>query len=93
VINVARGALVEESALLEAVNSGRIGGAGLDVFSQEPPPPDSPILRSTQVVATPHIAGVTDGTARRRAAGAADNVELISAGREPLHRVDGIDFA
>lgn len=90
VVNVARGALIDEHALVDAVASGHLGGAGIDVFSQEPPTADSPILNTPGIITTPHTAGVTVGTARRRAAGAAYNVEMIAAGLEPINRVDGL---
>ena len=88
VVNVARGALVDETALYDALESGKIGGAGLDVFAQEPPDPTLPVYRLPNVVATPHIAGVTDGTSRRRAAAAAENTDRIARGQEPLYRID-----
>jgi phosphoglycerate dehydrogenase-like enzyme len=87
-INVARGALVDERALYCALAEGRLRGAGLDVFSHEPPEPDEPLLTLPNVFATPHISGVTDGTSRRRAACAAGNVDRIAAGLEPLYRID-----
>lgn len=87
-INVARGALVDEAALTEALVAGRLGGAGLDAYSQEPPDVSSPLFNLPNVIATPHIAGVTDGTSRKRAKCAADNVDRIAAGLEPLYRVD-----
>lgn len=86
-INVARGALVDEAALSEALLTGRIGGAGLDVFSQEPPDFNAPIFSLPNVVATPHISGNTFGTSRGRAQCTADNVERIAAGLPPLYRV------
>ena len=58
-VNVARGPIVDESALVDALNAGRIGGAALDVFEDEPLPGDSAILRCEQVVLTPHIADMT----------------------------------
>ncbi len=88
IINVARGALVDEAALYEALVNGRIGGAGLDVFAQEPPDPTLPVYQLPNVVATPHIAGVTDGTSRRRAAAAAENTDRVARGLEPLYRID-----
>lgn len=58
-INTARGPLVDERALAEALNEGRIGGAGLDVFEIEPPAPDNPILSARNVVLSPHVSGNT----------------------------------
>ena len=86
-INVARGALVDEAALVEALAEGVIAGAGLDVFGQEPPDLDSAIFRLPNVIATPHISGATDGTSRKRAGAAAENVDRIAAGLEPLYLI------
>jgi D-3-phosphoglycerate dehydrogenase len=58
-VNTGRGALVDEAALVEALDAGRLTGAGLDVFEQEPLPKDSPITRCQHVVLTPHIADMT----------------------------------
>ena len=87
-INVARGELVDEAALSDALAAGQLAGAGLDTFSQEPPDLDEPIFSMPNVITTPHIAGVTDGTSRNRAGAGAENVERIAAGLEPLYRVD-----
>ena len=86
-INVARGALVDEAALIEVLAEGKIAGAGLDVFGQEPPDLDSVIFRLPNVIATPHISGGTDGTSRKRAGAAAENVDRIAAGLEPLYLI------
>ncbi len=86
-VNVARGALVDEAALTEALVAGRLGGAGLDVFGKEPPNMNDAIFSLPTVVTTPHIAGVTDGTSRKRARCCADNVDRIAAGLAPLYRV------
>jgi D-3-phosphoglycerate dehydrogenase len=60
IINCARGELIDEAALAEAIQAGQVAGAGLDVFSQEPPPAGHPLAGLPQVVATPHIAGSTE---------------------------------
>ena len=86
-INVARGALVDEDALIQVLAEGKIGGAGLDVFGQEPPDLNSEIFNLPNVIATPHISGATDGTSRKRAGAAAENVDRIAAGLEPLYLI------
>jgi len=88
IINVARGALVDEAAMHAALLEGRIAGAGLDVFEQEPPDPTLPVYRLPNVVITPHVSGGTDGTARKRAAATAENLDRVAQGLDPLYRVD-----
>jgi len=88
ILNVARGALVDETAMYEALLKGQIGGAGLDVFAQEPPDPKLPVYSLPNVVVTPHISGGTDGTARKRAAAALENLDRLAQGLDLLYRVD-----
>ncbi|PWT88002.1 MAG: phosphoglycerate dehydrogenase [Blastocatellia bacterium] len=59
IINCARGGLVDENALAEAINEGQIAGAAIDVFMQEPPHPDNPLLALDQVIVTPHLGAST----------------------------------
>ena len=87
-INIARGGLVDEAAMEAAVISGRIAGARIDAYSQEPPDLTVPFFSLPNVVTTPHIAGSTNGTSRKRAQAVADNMDWIAAGLEPLYRVD-----
>ena len=87
-INVARGPLIEEQALETALREGWIAGAGLDVFESEPVNPESPLLKLSNVIGLPHVAGTTYQVSRRRAAFAAENLDLIAAGKEPRSRID-----
>ena len=89
-INVARGEIADEAALIDALTKGRIRGAGLDVFAEEPLPADHPFLQLPNVVATPHTAGQTYGTSRRRGEACAENVERVAQGLEPLYRITGV---
>ena len=59
-INTARGGIVDEAALLAAIDAGHIAGAGLDVVEEEPPGPAHPLRTHPKVIVTPHLAGVTD---------------------------------
>ncbi|MGH7893964.1 MAG: phosphoglycerate dehydrogenase, partial [Candidatus Binatia bacterium] len=59
IVNCARGGIVDETALAEAIGSGHVAGAALDVFEKEPPPPDHPLLKLDQVICTPHLGAAT----------------------------------
>src|SRR6185369_13110982 len=60
IINAARGGIVDEAALLEALNAGKVAGAALDVFVEEPPPKDHPLLQHERVICTPHLGASTE---------------------------------
>ena len=81
IVNTARGGVVDEAALVEALASGKVGAAGLDVFETEPRPADHPLLGCDQGILSPHIAGLTEGAAERMAVGSARNILDFFDGR------------
>lgn len=82
VVNCARGGIVDEAALLEALEAGKVGGAALDVFAEEPPGPElAPLLRHPRVVVTPHIAASTDEAQEKVALQVAEALVDALAGR------------
>ena len=85
-VNTARGAVVDNAALAEALRSGHLGGAGIDVFDLEPAPPDHPLLWCDQIVLTPHVADQNPEGMEILNAGAVDNVIAFLEGR-PQNRV------
>lgn len=87
-INCARGAVVDERALYEALANRRIWAAGLDVFEHEPTPADNPLLQLDNVVATPHIAGSSRESEKLQVAGTLENIERFLAGQRPLRLVN-----
>jgi phosphoglycerate dehydrogenase-like enzyme len=82
-VNVARGSLVDEDALVECLRDGHLRGAGLDVFHREPLPGDSPLYTLPNVLLTPHVSGVSRGFWRREMDLIAENLRRFAAG-EPL---------
>ncbi|MDX9822172.1 MAG: NAD(P)-dependent oxidoreductase [Syntrophales bacterium] len=91
-INTSRGPVIDEEALIEALQTGRIAGAGLDVFEKEPLPKDSPLRRMRNVILTPHTAGMPDGLKyhERRYAFFLENILRVSQGKEPLSALNRI---
>jgi phosphoglycerate dehydrogenase-like enzyme len=87
-INVARGPLIDETALLEALQHRRIGGAALDVFNEEPLPPDSPFWSLDNLLITPHTAAVTERLWERHYRLIVDNMKRFLAGQPLLNEVD-----
>lgn len=81
--NISRGAVVDQAALVDALRSGRLAGAGLDVFEHEPLPDDSPLWDLHNVILTPHVAGLTPHYFERAAALFADNLDRFLSG-QPL---------
>jgi D-3-phosphoglycerate dehydrogenase / 2-oxoglutarate reductase len=86
-VNVARGGIVDEAALAEALASGRPAAAASDVFAEEPPPPDHPLLRLENFIATPHIGMATEEALDRVGLLVAEQVVEILAGKAPRHPV------
>jgi D-3-phosphoglycerate dehydrogenase / 2-oxoglutarate reductase len=80
IVNTSRGLLIDEAALIRALEAGRIAGAGLDVLEQEPPAPDNPLLRMDRVVFTPHSGAYNRETLDRMA---------VSCARNALDALDG----
>lgn len=83
-INTCRGPVVDESAMIEALRDGIIAGAGLDVFDQEPPPPNNPLFALQNVVLTAHFAGPTWDNQYTRFRNAFDNCQRVIRGEKPL---------
>lgn len=85
-INVSRGAVVDEAAMIGALRSGQLGGATLDVFTVEPLPKDHVLWGMENVLITPHLASITVPEAAAR--DVAESIRRVRAGLEPLHRTD-----
>jgi len=86
-LNVARGALVDEAALADALNRGQLAGAAVDVVSNEPMRADNPLLQTRNCIITPHIAWASLAARRRLMATTVRNVEAFIAG-QPINVVN-----
>ena len=87
IVNTSRGPVVNESALIDALREGKIGGAALDVFETEPTPLDNPLLSMPNVLVTPHIASASWETRRKMAVRSTGNVLSYLKGERPPHIV------
>jgi len=83
IVNCSRGGIVNEEALVAALEAGSIGGAGMDVFTQEPPPADHPLFSLPNAILSPHVAGVTEAGMKGMALHVAEVIDTISAGGRP----------
>ena len=91
IVNTSRGAIIDESALVDALREGRLAAAGLDVFAVEPAPADNPLLTLDNVVVTPHVTWYTLDTMRRYLAEAVDNCERLRDSQPLANVVNGVD--
>jgi D-3-phosphoglycerate dehydrogenase len=87
-INVARGALIDEMALLVALRSGHLAGAALDVFDPEPPMTNHPLFTQPNTICTPHIASYTTASVRRMHVMACEQIAGALRGEHPTHLVN-----
>jgi lactate dehydrogenase-like 2-hydroxyacid dehydrogenase len=83
IVNTSRGPIIDEKALIEALQEGKIGGAALDVFDQEPTPLDNPLLKMNNVILTPHCASATWGTRRKMAERSIKSILEFLKGKRP----------
>jgi D-3-phosphoglycerate dehydrogenase len=89
-INCGRGELVNNAAIIAALESGHLGGYGTDVLDIEPPPPDHPLLKARNCIVTPHVASRTYESVERQAGMAVDNLLLALRGEKPLAQVNKV---
>ena len=87
-INVARGQIVDEQALIKAISEGKIAGAGIDVFEKEPPDSNNPLLKFDNVIVSAHIAGFTAESMRRLQMTVAEEAVRIVKGEPPRYQVN-----
>jgi D-3-phosphoglycerate dehydrogenase len=88
-IQTSRGGVVDEDALVDALRSGHLAGAGIDVYETEPPPQDHPFFFMEQIVLTPHTAALTEQAMRRMAVDAAKGILDVLGGADPYDPPDG----
>jgi phosphoglycerate dehydrogenase-like enzyme len=88
-VNISRGGLIDEQALVTALSERRIAGAGLDVYVEEPVAFDHPLLALDNVILTPHIGGGTGGAREKQLRDVLDNVVAAGRGAEPRHLIQG----
>jgi glyoxylate reductase len=86
-VNICRGGVIDEEALVEALHAGQIAGAGLDVFAYEPIPHDHPLLQCDNVILTPHIGGGTGGAREKQMRDVLMNIAAFARNRELSHKV------
>lgn len=87
-VNVSRGAVIDTPALIDALRSGKIGGAALDVFDVQPLPPEDALFECPNLLLTPHTAGITATSGRAMAVGSAEEMLRILRGEQPLNLVN-----
>lgn len=88
IVNTARGEIIDEAALARALQEGRVGGAAIDVFSVEPPPPEHPLLRAPNVILTPHLGASTAEAQDKAGRMIAEQVAAVLRGELALHAVN-----
>ncbi len=84
IVNTSRGPVIDEKAMTAALSAGKLFGAGLDVFDEEPTPPDNPLLKLDNVILTAHLAGPTWESNITRLRNGFDNVQRVARGEAPL---------
>jgi D-3-phosphoglycerate dehydrogenase len=89
-VNSSRAALVDTSALVEALEQGAIAGAAVDVYEVEPPPPDSPLLRAPHCLLTPHVAWASEDSAWQIRKDIVDDILRWKSGKDARHVVNGV---
>ncbi len=87
-LNASRGGIIDEAALVEAINAGRLGGAALDVYNVEPPPVDSPLLRHPKIITVPHIGASTAEAQTSAGTEVAEGVAAALTGATPRYAVN-----